>query len=56
LATVGHIDIEYECYLRGAKEKIIIPGKYVNEVQDWDKGLRDFHDKKYENEIIAKIV
>ncbi len=28
---VGHLDIEYEWYLRGAKKKVLIPGKYVNE-------------------------
>lgn len=28
---VGHIDIEYEWYLRNADKKILIPGKYVNE-------------------------
>ena len=30
---LGHLDIEYEWYRRGAEKKILIPGKYVNEVQ-----------------------
>lgn len=29
---VGHVDIEYEWFLRGAEKKIRIPNKYVNEV------------------------
>ena len=53
---IGHIDIEYEWYLRDAKDKIIIPGKYVNEVGGGDKDLESFYDKKYESEIIAKII
>lgn len=28
---LGHIDIQYEYYLRGIYEKVPIPGKYVNE-------------------------
>lgn len=28
---LGHIDIQYEYYLRGITEKVPIPGKYVNE-------------------------
>ena len=31
---IGHIDIEYEWYLRGCKDKTAINGKYVNEVLD----------------------
>ena len=30
---LGHLDIEYEWFRRGAEKKILIPGKYVNEVQ-----------------------
>lgn len=29
---IGHIDLEYEWMKRGVMEKIIIPGRYVNEV------------------------
>jgi glycosyltransferase family protein len=52
---IGHLDIEYEWYLHSAKEKIRIEGKYVNEADGGDKDLTDFHDEKYENEIIAEI-
>lgn len=30
---IGHLDIEYDWYKNGAKEKEAIPGKYVNEVE-----------------------
>ena len=47
---IGHIDIEYEWFLRRAKEKVAVPHKYTNEahgriVSD------DFHDNEYENSI-----
>lgn len=29
---IGHIDLEYEWFMRGAQEKILIPGKSTNEV------------------------
>ena len=51
----GHIDIEYEWYLRKATKKIPIPGKYVNEAGGIDKS-KDFNDNiEYQNSIIAKI-
>lgn len=52
---VGHIDIDYEWYKRGAKEKIAIPGKYTNEVED---GLTfgSCSDEKYLSEIIARVI
>ncbi len=49
-----HIDVEYEWYLRKAKEKIQIPGKFVNEVT----GGRDFSecdDPAYKKQIICVI-
>ena len=27
---IGHVDIEYEWFLRGAKDKLPVAGKYVN--------------------------
>ncbi len=29
---IGHIDIEYEWFLRNASDKEVVEGKYVNEV------------------------
>jgi glycosyltransferase family protein len=52
---IGHIDIEYEWFLREAKEKIKIPNKYVNEVEGGTDNLQDYYDEKYESEIIAKL-
>ena len=40
---IGHLDIEYEWFLRGAKSKIAIPGKYVNETSDGDKNLQSYN-------------
>lgn len=53
---IGHLDIEYEWYLRNAKTKISIPGKYVNEVGG--APLVDIdcsHIERYKNEIIFVI-
>lgn len=52
---IGNIDIEYEWYLRGAKEKIKINGKYTSEA-DGGRIVDDIHDIKYENQIISKIL
>ena len=52
---LGHLDIEYEWFRRGAKEKILIPGKYVNEVQGH---MTEDPYKNYEpylNQIVAEI-
>lgn len=51
---LGHIDIEYEWFLRKAKKKIAIKNKYVNEVR---KGRinSDLNNEKYLSEIIKTI-
>ena len=51
---VGHIDVEYEWYLSGAKEKTAIVGKYVNEVKD-GKTFTNCNDKAYIKQIVYKI-
>ena len=51
---VGHIDIEYEWYLRKTNKKIPIDGKYVNEAGGMNSNL-DFNDVDYEKSIIASI-
>lgn len=54
---IGHLDVEYEWYLRKATKKIPIPGKYVNEA-----GGSSFYelDKpsecKYKREIIDVVL
>ena len=51
---VGHIDIEYEWYLRGADSKIAIPGKYTNEVSGGDQ-VAECADSVYLSQIITRI-
>lgn len=50
---LGHIDLEYEWYIRKAKRRVPIPNKIVNELSN------DFEEKdkneKYETEIIKII-
>lgn len=52
---VGHLDIEYEWFLRRSNVKIPIEGKYVNE-SSGEKYLQGKIDDKYEKEIVSKIV
>ena len=54
---IGHMDIEYEWYLRKADRKIDIENKAVNEVSGVvDKEIKDEELKKmYESQIIDKI-
>lgn len=51
---IGHIDVEYEWFLRGADEKIAIPGKAVNEAvgDRSDEPLDGLAWKRYCDEII----
>ena len=52
---IGHVDIEYEWFLRQATEKIKIETKYVNEAKDGHDNIQDVNDEKYEREIIVRI-
>lgn len=51
---IGHIDIEYEWFLRQAQGRTLVPGKYVNEVKNGDD-VEDFSDSEYEKQIIARL-
>lgn len=51
---IGHIDIEYEWYLRKAKKKIKIENKFVLEAFGKDRFSR-VKDKKYYDTIIERI-
>ena len=53
---IGHVDIEYEWFLRKATEKIKIETKYVNEAKDGEKDIQNIHDEKYESEIVSKLL
>lgn len=51
---IGHIDVEYEWYLIGAKEKINLSDKYVNEVFD-GKEPENLIDRSKDDEIIYRF-
>jgi glycosyltransferase family protein len=53
---VGHIDIEYEWFLRKAKKRMKISNKYVNEVKGNTYKIENITDKKYYKEIISRII
>lgn len=51
---IGHLDIEYEWYLRGIQEhKVVIEGKYTNEVAGGNV-VAEMHDEKYLSEIMER--
>ena len=47
---IGNLDIEFEWYLRGAKTKTKIPGKYTSEAIG-GREVDDINDLRYHNEI-----
>ena len=53
---IGHVDIEYEWYLKNATTKIKIEGKYVNEVYDGKTNIKEIKDEIYFSQIISKIL
>ena len=51
---VGHVDVEYMWYLKKAKIKTAIPGKYINEVSN-GHSFTKCEDTAYNKQIIARI-
>ena len=51
---IGHIDIEYEWYLRGAKKPELIPGKFTNEAAQ-SSDVDACNDEWYNSQIVAYI-
>lgn len=51
---IGHIDIEYEWYLRGATDKVPIPGKYTHE-SIAGRTFTPCNDPDYQKQIIKII-
>ena len=51
---IGHIDIEYEWFLRKSTDKVKILGKYINEVKEGNKVI-NIRDENYEKQIIERI-
>lgn len=52
---VGHVDIEYEWFLKNAKDKIAIDGKFVNEAKSNDNVNLNINDDEY-NKSIKKVI
>ena len=52
---IGNLDVEYEWFLRGAKTKVIIEGKYTSEAKG-GREVVDIIDENYENQIIARFL
>lgn len=53
---LGHIDVEYEWYRMGAKTKVPVPNKYVNEVSLGRIQGTSVVDEQYNREIVARIL
>lgn len=53
---LGHIDVEYEWYRMGAKRKVAIPNKYVNEAPKGRIQGTSLADQQYNGEIVARIL
>lgn len=52
---IGHVDVEYEWYLRGARDKIKIAGKYVQEAKDREKDMSEIQDGNYLKQIVSRV-
>jgi len=52
---IGHTDIEYEWYIRKAKERIRIDYKYVIENKEGKTNIEEVKDKDYVDSIITRI-
>lgn len=52
---IGHIDNEYEWFLRKTEKRALLKGKYVNEVYGGNI-VEDIGDKTYYSQIIRRIV
>lgn len=52
---IGHIDLEYEWYLRKATEKINLDNKYVHEIKEGRNAV-PINNQKYNNEIIYSFI
>lgn len=50
---IGHLDIIYECYLRGFGQRGPVPGKYVNEINQ--RNVPECKDKDYLSQIVEII-
>lgn len=54
IIDIGHVDIEYEWFLKKSKTKIPIYGKYTHEAEN-SQNFIDCNDEKYNSQIIFNI-
>ena len=52
---IGHIDIEYEWFLKKSSDKVAIKGKYTNESKDNDVSKLSFNSEDYTDKIRAIV-
>lgn len=52
---IGHVDVEYEWFRLGTREKVALKGKYVNEAGSSGKVVEDIFDETYLLQIVRKI-
>lgn len=52
---IGHLDIEYEWYLRNVSEKVAIENKFVNEAPLGRDVSEYIENKKYHDEVVAEV-
>ncbi len=52
---IGHIDVEYEWFLLGTKEKVNLKNKYVNEVDIGGDEVEIAIDEVYNSQIVYRI-
>ena len=51
---IGHVDLEYEWFLRGVEHREVIPGKYTNECEGGD-AVKEVEATEYRKEILKVI-
>jgi len=52
---IGHVDVEYEWFLKGARRRTKLANKYVNGVRNGSRNIQAVEDETYYSQIIAKI-
>lgn len=52
---IGHVDIEYEWYLNGARKKVAVTGKFTNEVEE-GRQVSECNNEEYKKQIIACVI
>ena len=53
IIDIGHIDMEYEMFIRGEKKLTKVPNKYFNEINE--RTPVDCNDAEYLDSILVKI-